>query len=60
MGRKKGKIKADIQRLKEQKKENLSKMDEARKKTEKKHYKRLVKKNQLMIVHYEEEIDAIR
>jgi len=50
----KGKLQANISRLRDQKTENLSKMDEARSSTERKHYRMLAVKNEEMIENYEE------
>jgi len=51
-----GKLQANIARLKDQKVENLEKMDEARSSTEEAHYRMLSRKNQKMIDEYLERL----
>lgn len=55
-----GKLQANIQRLKEEKTDNLGKMDEASKTTEEKHYRMLTRKNQKMIDRYKDEIRELK
>lgn len=51
-----GRLQANISRLKQCKKENLRKKDMAKTSTEESHYGLLVRKNQSMINRYEEEL----
>ena len=55
----KRKLDANIERLKDSKREHLSKMDEAERDTEEKHYRMLSRKNQKMIDYYREKIEEM-
>lgn len=56
----KRKLDANIERLKDSKRDHLSKMDKANTSTERSHYRMLSRKNQKMIDHYRERIEEMK
>lgn len=53
----KGEIQSNIERIRGYKKENLEKKDEARSSTERRHYQRLIEKNERAITKLRDKIE---